>query len=139
MSYLLDTNVISEIRRPDGDSRVKAWLRSVPAELLFLSAHVPGELRQGIERLRPRDPAQARILERWFDEVRDQFSDRIIAIDINIAEEWGRLRAGDPLPVRDALMAATARVHDMVFVTRNVADVARTGVRLLNPWDLTTQ
>lgn len=135
MTYLLDTNVVSEVRRRTGAQQVTAWLSSVPAEELFLSVLVLGEIRRGIERLRGRDPAQAAVFERWIDELRRRFSDRIVAVDAAVAEEWGRINAAAPVPVEDGLMAATANVHGMVFVTRNVADVARTGVRLLDPWE----
>lgn len=135
MSYLLDTNVISEARRRDCEPRVRQWLDSVPEDDLFLSVLVPGEVRRGIERLRARDPAQAETLERWLEVLPKHFADRILPVDGEVAEEWGRISAGDPIPVADGLMAATAKVHQMVFVTRNVADVARTGVPLLNPWE----
>lgn len=135
MSYLLDTNVVSEVRRRQGEARVVTWLRSVPSHELFLSALVLGEVRRGIERLRDRDPVQAEVFERWLAELRDRFGARIIPIDAEIAEEWGRINALDPVPVEDGLMAATAKVRGMVFVTRNVAHVARTGVRVLNPWE----
>ena len=134
--YLLDTNVVSEAPRRGGEPRVSAWLRSVPSDELFLSALVLGEIRRGIERLRARDAAQAGVFERWLNELKQRFGDRIIPIDGVIAEEWGRLNASDPIPVEDGLMAATARVRCMILVTRNVADVARTGVAVLNPWDL---
>lgn len=138
MSYLLDTNVVSEARRRDGEPRVAQWLHSVPEDELFLSALVAGEIRRGIERLRGRDTVQAQVFERWLEELHRLFADRIIPVDVAVAEEWGRINAGDPVPVEDGLMAATAKVHQMVFVTRNVADVARTGVRLLNPWEPAT-
>lgn len=137
MRYLLDTNVVSEARRRRGDPQVASWLDSVPAVNLFLSALVIGEIRRGIEMRRRRDAPQAAALERWLDDLRDRFGDHVVAIDAAIAERWGELSAGDPVPIEDGLMAATAIVHDMVFVTRNVADVARTGVRILNPWDET--
>lgn len=134
MTYLLDTNVVSEVRRRTGAQQVTAWLGSVSPEELFISVLVLGEIRRGIERLRGRDLAQAAVFERWIDELRRRFGDRIVAVDTAVAEEWGRINAAGPVPVEDGLMAATANVHGMVFVTRNVADVARTGVRLLNPW-----
>jgi predicted nucleic acid-binding protein len=136
VSYLLDTNVISEARRRGGDPGVVAWLSSVAQDELFVSALVVGEVRRRVERLRGRDPAQAGVFERWLAELRHRFGERIVAIDAEIADEWGRLTAADPLPVEDALMAATARVRGMVLVTRNVAHVERTGVALLNPWEL---
>lgn len=135
MSYLLDTNVVSEARRRGGEPNVSEWLRSVPTDELFLSVLVVGEIRRGIERLRPRDPVQAAVFERWLNDLRHRFGDRIVPIDGAIAEEWGRLDAADPIPVEDGLMAATAKVHGMILVTRNIADVARTGVAVLNPWE----
>lgn len=135
MSYLLDTNVVSEARRRGGDPRVSTWLASMSSDDLYLSVLVVGEIRRRVERLRQRDPAQAGVFEIWLDELQRHFAERVLPIDLETAEEWGRISAGDPVPVEDGLMAATAKVRDMVFVTRNTADVARTGVRLLDPWD----
>lgn len=135
MTYLLDTNVVSEVRRRGGAPHVAAWLGSVRGDELFISVLVLGEIRRGIERLRGRDPAHAGVFERWLDELRRRFDDRIVTVDAAVAEEWGRITAAGPVPVEDGLMVATANVHGMVFVTRNVAHVARTGVRLLNPWE----
>jgi len=93
-----------------------------------------GELRKGIERLVDRDPTQAAALDDWCQRLVRGFSDRIIPVTQDIAETWGRLSARTPLPAVDGLMAATALVHDWTFVTRNTADVERTGVRVLNPF-----
>jgi predicted nucleic acid-binding protein len=135
VNYLLDTNVVSEIRRRTADPNVVAWFESVAPEALYLSAIVVGEVRAGIDRLRPRDRAQADVFEAWLHELLTTFSDRILPIDADIAQEWGRLTAHRTLAVEDGLMAATANVHGMTFVTRNVVDVAGTGTRVLNPWD----
>jgi predicted nucleic acid-binding protein len=132
--FLLDTNVVSEIRKQTPDAGVARWFASVPADRLFLSVLVIGEIRQGIERLTRRDPAQAEIFERWLTQLVDGYADRIIPITDRIAQAWGRLNVPDPLPVVDGLMAATALVHDWTLVTRNVGDVKTTGVRLLNPF-----
>ena len=134
MSFLLDTNVVSEIRRQAPDAGVAAWFASVPADRLFLSVLVVGEIRQGIERLARRDPAQAEIFERWLSQLLDGYGDRLVPITDRIAQAWGRLNVPDPVPVVDALMAATALVHDWTLVTRNVSDVRSTGVRLLDPF-----
>ncbi len=107
-------------------------------QLLFVSVLVLGEIRRGIERLRPRNPAQSEVFERWLNELRLRFADRIVPIDTAIAEEWGRINAASPVPVKDGLMVASAKVRGMAFVTRNVADVASTGTRVLNPWEPAT-
>jgi toxin FitB len=134
MSFLLDTNVVSEIRKKAPDPGVSTWFASVPADRLFLSVLVVGEIRQGIERLARRDPAQAKIYERWLSQLVDGYGDRIVPITVPIAEAWGRLNVPDPVPVVDGLMTATALVHDWTLVTRNVSDVTSTGVRLLDPF-----
>jgi len=134
VSFLLDTNIVSEARKRNADSSVRAWLASVPTADLYLSVLVVGEIRQGIERLRRRDPSQAMVYEAWLSALRHEYSDRIVPVTGDVAEEWGRLNVPDPLPVIDGLMAATAKVHGWTLVTRNVADLDRTGVRLLNPF-----
>jgi toxin FitB len=133
VSFLLDTNVISEARRRSPDSNVRGWLASVPE--LYLSVLVVGEIRQGIERLRRRDPGQAAPYETWLAALVHGFADRLVPVTAEVCEEWGRLDVPDPLPVIDGLMAATAKVRGWTFVTRNAAGLARTGVRLLNPFD----
>ena len=134
MSYLLDTNVVSEIRKKMPDPGVSAWFASVSDDELFLSVLVVGEIRQGIERLALRDLAQAEIFGRWLGRLVHAYEDRIIPITGRVAEAWGRLNVPDPVPVVDGLMAATALVHDWTLVTRNVEDVASTGVRFLDPF-----
>ena len=134
MSFLLDTNVVSEIRKKVPDPGVAAWFASVPAGKLFLSVLVVGEIRQGIERLARRDPDQAEIYKNWLSQLVDGYGDRLVPITVRIAEKWGRLNVPDPVPVVDGLMAATALVHDWTLVTRNVSDVTSTGVRLLDPF-----
>jgi toxin FitB len=135
VTYLLDTNVVSEIRKPRPDPKVQAWLASVPEADLYLSVLVVGEIRQGVERLRRRDPARVAPYEAWLSELLRHFVDRLVPITAEVCEEWGRLNVPDPLPVVDGLMAATAKVRGWTFVTRNVADLARADVRLLNPFD----
>lgn len=135
MKYLLDTNVLSEARRPRGDEGVKGWLSSAPAGELYLSALVIGEVRRGVERLKRRDPIQAETYEAWLGGVLHHYADRILPVDAEVAEEWGRMSVPDPVPIVDGLMAATAKVRGMTFVTRNTADIVHTGVRLLNPFE----
>jgi toxin FitB len=135
LSYLLDTNIVSELRKRVPHAGVSRWLRTVDGSELYLSVLVVGEIVQGVERLRRRDPAQAVRFDRWLADLRDQFIDRIVPVDVAVAVEWGRLNGSGPLPVVDGLLAATAKVNDWTLVTRNVADVERTGVRLLNPFE----
>jgi predicted nucleic acid-binding protein len=135
VSFLLDTNVISEARKAAGNPNVLAWLSSIRGDDLFLSVLALGELRQGIERLRPRDLAQAAVLERWLAGLIRDYSDRIVPIGAEIADEWGRLNAVRSLPVVDGLMAASAKVLGLTLVTRNTADVVGTGVPTFNPFD----
>lgn len=134
MSYLLDTDVVSEAR-PRGSPHVRRWLASVPGRELFLSVLVLGEVRQGVERIRRRDPVQATGFDAWLSRLQSEYADRLLPVTVAIAEEWGRMNVPDPLPPVDSLLAATAKVHGMTLVTRNVADVASTGVAVLNPFD----
>lgn len=135
MSYLLDTNVISELRKGErADPNVTAWFAEIADEEIFLSVLTIGEIRRGIESVRRRDPDSAAALDRWLTLVSAAHGDRVVPIDRAITEEWGRMNVPDPLPVVDGLLAATARVLDLTLVTRNVADVEGTHVELLDPF-----
>ena len=134
MAYLLDTNVVAETRRPTPNPHVMRWFASVAGDELYLSVMVLGEVRQGIERLRSRDPERASTFETWIDTLERDYADRIVPVSAEVADEWGRLNAPAPLPVVDCLLAATAKVHGWTLVTRNRKDVERTGVRLLDPF-----
>jgi toxin FitB len=135
MSFLIDTNIISEVRKKSHcDRHVAAWYASIDDGELYLSVLVTGEIRRGIEIARRRDPAKADALERWLDQVDAAFGDRILLIDRDVAETWGRMNAERPIPVIDGLLAATAKVHGMTLVTRNAADVAHLGAKVLNPF-----
>ena len=107
----------------------------MPKADLYLSVLVVGGIRQGVERLRRRDPSRVVPYEAWLSELLRHFADRLVPITADVCEEWGRLNVPDPLPVVDGLMAATAKVQGWTFVTRDVADLARADVRLLNPFD----
>lgn len=135
MSYLLDTNVISELRKGRrADKNVTSWFAGLADEEVFLSVLTIGEIRRGIESVRRRDPDAAAALDRWLALVSEAHGDRVIPIDRAITEEWGRMNVPDPLPVVDGLLAATARVLGLTLVTRNIADVEGTGVELLDPF-----
>ena len=134
MGFLLDTNVVSEIRKKKPHPGVSRWFSSVPESELFLSVLVIGAIRQGVDRLARHDPAQAEVFERWLAQLVAVYEDRIVPITTDVAEAWGRLNVPDPVPVVDGLLAATALVRDWTLVTRNTADVASTGVSLFNPF-----
>ncbi len=112
MSWLLDTNVLSELRKRERcDSHVAEWFAAVPDEEIHLSVLVIGEIRRGIESIRRRDVKAATALDGWLDRVVTSHSDRILPVDQRIAEEWGRMGANGPISAIDGLLAATARVH----------------------------
>lgn len=135
MSYLIDTNVLSELRKGARcDPNVARWAGTLAPGQRHTSVLVLGEIRRGVEHIRRRDAPQARVLETWLEQVRGAFAGRILDIDQRIADAWGRFGAGDPLPVVDGLLAATAKVHGLTLVTRNIDDVARTGVAVLDPF-----
>ncbi|NEX19399.1 type II toxin-antitoxin system VapC family toxin [Thiorhodococcus mannitoliphagus] len=139
MGYLIDTNIWSELQKGDRTNPgVRRWYETVHARELYFSVLVIGEVRCGIERLRRRDAPQAERLEPRLAELSAKVSARILPISTPIAERWGRINVPDPLPVVDGLLAATALEHDLVLVTRNVRDVERTEVRLLNPFEEAT-
>lgn len=136
MSYLVDTNIVSELRKgARADPNVSAWYASIPDDSLYLSVLVLGEIRRGIERKRPQDAGQAAALETWLGSVLRGFAERILPVDRLVAEEWGRMGASRPVSVVDGLMAATAKVHGLTLVTRNLADVRGLGASVLNPFD----
>ena len=135
MSYLLDTNIISELRKGERcDPGLSAWYASVSDADLFLSTLVLGEIRKGVELSRPRDPGKASALERWLAQVEAAFNTRILGVDLAVADRWGRMNAVRPIPVIDGLLAATAQVNGLTLVTRNARDVAGLGAEILNPF-----
>jgi toxin FitB len=136
VNYLIDTNIISEVRKgAKCNANVAAWYASIDDAEIYLSVLVLGEIRKGIERARLKDRAQARALENWLAAVGDAFADRILPIDRLVADEWGRMVSRRPASTIDALLAATANVHAMTLVSRNVADVADLGASVLNPFE----
>lgn len=133
--FLLDTSVASERRKgPRMNPGVAAWFDSVEDRDLFLSVLVLGELRTGVERARTRDPIKAGALERWLAGLDPAFGDQVLPITAAVADVWGRFSSIRPISTVDGLLAATAVVHNLTLVTRNVSDVAHTGVQLLNPF-----
>ncbi len=135
MTFLLDTNVISEVRRKRADPRVLSWMRRADPEALWISVLTLGEIAKGAAQCAARDRAQAAVYDRWLDHLRLHYADRMIAVDADIAEAWGRLAAKRVFPIVDGLLAATALVRGMTLVTRNERDIAGAGVPVLNPWN----
>jgi predicted nucleic acid-binding protein len=133
--FLLDTNVISEIRKRDrAHPNVTRWVARTPAVDIGTSVVVLAEIRRGIELKRRSDRKQAEALDRWFAQMRTRLADRVVPVDEPIAETWAILGVLDPLPLIDGLLAATAKVRGLTLVTRNVADIARTGVKVFDPF-----
>lgn len=135
MSFLLDTNILSETRKRQPAAGVIDWIAATPPDRLHVSVLTLGEIEQGIARIRGRgDTGQAASLERWLREVELGFADRVLPVSLPVASAWGRQQHTQPLPVIDALIAATARVNGLTVVTRNVKDFARSGVQVHNPF-----
>ncbi|CAI8938746.1 MULTISPECIES: type II toxin-antitoxin system VapC family toxin [Pseudomonas] len=134
--YLLDTNVISELRKPQADKNVVAWARTIIAPRMFISAITLKELETGVLRMERRDPAQGKILRTWLKRhVMPAFDARILPVDAAVALRCARIHVPDQANESDALIAATALVHGLTVVTRNVADFESSGVALINPWE----
>jgi toxin FitB len=136
LSYLVDTNVLSELRRKAPDARVIDWFSQRPTGTLYLSVLTLGEIRKGVEALP--DPSRRLALLDWLEtELPAFFVGRILPIDAAVADRWGRMvaQAGRPLPAIDSLLAATALQHGLILVTRNLRDVKGLEVQVINPWD----
>lgn len=134
MSWLLDTNIVSELRKGDrAEIRLRSWFAQVADDELFTSVLVLGEIRRGIESIRRRDQPAALALEQWLIRMATGFGERVLPIDARVADRWGALNVPDPVPTVDGLLAATALVHDLTLVTRNIKHVAGTGVRTFDP------
>jgi len=135
MRYLIDTNVLSEARKPHGDPNVKHWLREQQTNNLAISAITVLEIDVGIRLLRRRDPTAAGVFQHWLDhQVLTAFSGRVLPFDLACALRTSPMHVPDPAPEHDAIIAGTALVHDLVVVTRNVDDFARLEVEVINPW-----
>lgn len=138
MMYVLDTNVVSELRKAKAgkaDSGVVAWAQSVTPASLFISAITAMEIEMGVLQMERRDVAQGAVLRAWFDhQVLPAFAGRILPVDLAVAQRCARLHVPNMQSERDALIAATALVHGMAVVTRNVDDFKATGVAIINPW-----
>ena len=134
MAYLLDTCILSELRRPSCNAGVAAWMSRIEPNEAFLSVITLGEIRRGIELHRGKDAKAAGSLERWLLGLESHYAERILPITPAVADRWGRLSLHQPLPVSDGLIAATGLEHKLTIVTRNTADFQRSGVNTLNPF-----
>jgi predicted nucleic acid-binding protein len=136
LSFLIDTNVVSELRKKKRANRlVLDWFSKLSDSDIFLSVLTISELKRGIERMSVRDPRQAAVLNSWLTGLVASFGDRILPIDLNVATEWGSLPSRDTLPVIDALIGATARCYGLTVATRNLKDISRTGAVCMNPFE----
>jgi predicted nucleic acid-binding protein len=132
---LIDTNVMSELRKEQRcDAGVRQWFEATDEEDMFTSVIVLGEIRQGIERIRLRDAVQARALEKWLRRIADEYANRLLPLDQQVADQWGRLGLRQPVPVLDAFLAATALVHGLTVVSRDEEGFRHTGVTVINPF-----
>jgi predicted nucleic acid-binding protein len=135
MGYLIDTNVLSEIRKGRrANAGVREWFAEANDHDLFVSVLTIGETRRGIEGIRHRDPVSATYLDKWFATVKARSTGRVLLVTPDIADRWGQLNVPDPLPVIDSLLAATELEYGLTLVTRIIRDVERTGASLLNPF-----
>jgi toxin FitB len=135
VTYLLDTNVLSETRKRQPASGVAEWIAATPPDRMHVSVLTLGEIEQGIARIRARgDQDQSAALERWLTDIQTGFADRILPVSLSVATAWGRQQRAQPLPVIDALIAATARIHALTVVTRNVKDFELAGIPVFNPF-----
>jgi toxin FitB len=134
LNYLLDTNVLSEMRRPRPDPKVAAWIAATPISHRYISALSLGEMSRGIMLLFDRDKERGEFYRDWLVEVRARYAGRTLPVDGKVAETWGVTMPLRSLPVFDALIAATARMHGLVLATRNRRDFERLGIKVLNPW-----
>ncbi len=132
--YLLDTNIVSEARR--GSPEAAAWIRSVKGRALHVSVITLGEIMRGIRLKERKDPKAAAVLAEWLIALRELHRETILPVTEAVVLEWGRLSAERSRNTADGLITATARVHDLILVTRNVTDFEDTGVSIINPWDL---
>lgn len=138
MSYLLDTNILSELTKPKPNPRVLAWFAATPSDALHISVITLGELRSGVERMP--DSKRRESIRLWLEQtLADWLGDRALPVSAAVADRWGRLNAQvkRPLPAIDSLLAATALTHNLRIVTHNTRDFALPGVDVVDPWDFT--
>ena len=135
MRYLLDTNILSELFKKQPEPKVSRWLEAADQDSLYLSVLTVGEIRKGIEKMQ-QGSRKTRLIQFLEKDIPDQFEERILSVDLKVAEAWGLLeaQAHRPLPTVDAMLAATALAHNLTLVTRNTQDFSFSGLKLINPW-----
>lgn len=135
MNYLIDTNIVSELRKPSPDRNVTSWVGSVGSEDLYLSVVTIGEIEKGVQKQLRLNPGAGRSLRGWLETLIEKYGDRIVPVDVAIARRWGALCDAHPGLETDMLIAATAAERQMALATRNVRHFANTGLTVLNPFD----
>jgi predicted nucleic acid-binding protein len=136
LSFLLDTNILSEVRKGSNcNANVRQWWETTASEDFYLSVIVAGEIYRGIEKLMRTNPDMARTFHSWLSDLIREFKTRVLPVDMATAEIWGKISSNRTLPLADGLLAATALAHDLTLVTRNTKDIEGTGVRYLNPFE----
>ena len=135
MGFLIDTNVLSELRKGvKANSGVQNWFENTASNQLYISVLTLGEIRQGIEQIKRRDEQGAKALESWLEQIKAESMNLVLPVTQEITDCWGIINVADKMPAIDGLLAATALIHDLTLVTRNVRDVERSGAKLLNPF-----
>jgi len=136
LKFLLDTNVLSELRKGiKANPLVRKWWSETNSMDVCVSVMVLGEIRQGVERLKNRNPEKAQEIERWLESIPRTMGTRLLGVNHRVADVWGKMGVKRTLPLVDSLLAATAVAHDLTLVTRNTKDIADTGARYLNPFE----
>jgi toxin FitB len=136
VSFLIDTNIISEVQKGVRcNENVASWFESIDDSELFLSVLVLGEIRKGIEKARLKQTDKANALENWLNAIITAFVGRILPVDLAVAQEWGRMNIAQTMPVIDGLLAATAKVNNLTIATRNIVDIRNSGVKFINPFE----
>ncbi len=136
MGFLIDTNVLSELRKgKNANVGVQSWFEAISGDQLYISVLTLGEIRQGIEQIKRRDVQAAAVLDVWLTQIKAESMNLVLPVTQEITDCWGKINVPDKMPAIDGLLAATALIHGLTLVTRNIRDVERSGVKLFNPFN----